>query len=1042
MLRKNDYKYFKKFIIFTFTFLIMLFSLVTATTLNSYDTKAVTVSISISPSAVNTYVGKTKQLKAIVKNTSDTVKWSSSNTSLATVDKKGLVKTKKAGNVVIKAKVKNKVASCKFTIYSYTNKLEISKSTVNLYPKQSLTLALKIYPSTAYQSGISWKSSNNSIASVSGSGKTGKITARRVGNCVVTATTKDGKRSRSCKVYVRQAVKKLIVKNPQDIYTGRKTNLNVRISPSNAYNKGIAYRSENENIAKVDGKGNVTPVSSSGKTKIVCKAKDGQGAKTVVTINIRQSVTALNFDKESLVVGTGGKKTLVPKIEPKNAYNKKLKYKSSNVKVAKVDSNGNVKGISVGEAIITATTTDGSNISASYLVKVELSATKLSIEDYIKIPINHKYKTLTLSVEPSNASTSQIKWVSENEDVVSVDSSGKLSLKKYGTTYVYCYNDNGTNLISNKCRITVYKKYVSSVKLNRTSLSLNERNNYTLIAKVYDSDATDQRLYWYSTNKKIATVTQSGIIEAKSKGTCKIYVKARDGSNKKDFVKLTVKRLIRKITCTQKVNINVGSRKKIKINIYPSSASNKKLKYTVSNKNVKYNSKNKTIYAKHKGYSTIVFYTKDGSCLKTKCRIIVKQPVKKVNINYRSAVLNKGKKLKLKAYVYPSSANNKKIRWYSTNSKIATVNSKGIVKTKNKGTCKIYAKAKDGSGKKDYCKVIVKQPVEKVDINYRSATLNKGNSLKLKAYVYPSSANNKKIKWYSTNSKIATVDSKGIVKTKSKGTCKIYAKAKDGSGKKDYCKVTVRQPVTKITMNYSKLSMYQTSIVKLSAKAYPTNANNREIRWYSSNNKVATVSGGTVKAVGKGTCYITACSGYNDKRKLCKITVYKGSGKMFVPGFKNNGYCTSIKESSSYVGKIMKLSKNSRNAIVKFIGNAVGLSGDYKTYCLFAQTIHDYLNSNNINCYNVSSVKNSFDNISPAYENAPDIYDNSLSSYNKEKIRKAVSFIFDHGGIAAKHRLRYIYKASDKTTSQQAKRTNVIIYCSNDNPEYMLRYYD
>ena len=637
---------------------------------------------------------------------------------------------------------------------------------------------------------------------------------------------------------------------------------------------------------------------------------------------------------------------------------------------------------------------------------------------------------------------SQIKWVSENEDVVSVDSSGKLSLKKYGTTYVYCYNDNGTNLISNKCRITVYKKYVSSVKLNRTSLSLNERNNYTLIAKVYDSDATDQRLYWYSTNKKIATVTQSGIIEAKSKGTCKIYVKARDGSNKKDFVKLTVKRLIRKITCTQKVNINVGSRKKIKINIYPSSASNKKLKYTVSNKNVKYNSKNKTIYAKHKGYSTIVFYTKDGSCLKTKCRIIVKQPVKKVNINYRSAVLNKGKKLKLKAYVYPSSANNKKIRWYSTNSKIATVDSKGIVKTKNKGTCKIYAKAKDGSGKKDYCKVIVKQPVEKVDINYRSATLNKGNSLKLKAYVYPSSANNKKIRWYSTNSKIATVDSKGIVKTKNKGTCKIYAKAKDGSGKKDYCKVTVRQPVTKITMNYSKLSMYQTSIVKLSAKAYPTNANNREIRWYSSNNKVATVSGGTVKAVGKGTCYITACSGYNDKRKLCKITVYKGSGKMFVPGFKNNGYCTSIKESSSYVGKIMKLSKNSRNAIVKFIGNAVGLSGDYKTYCLFAQTIHDYLNSNNINCYNVSSVKNSFDNISPAYENAPDIYDNSLSSYNKEKIRKAVSFIFDHGGIAAKHRLRYIYKASDKTTSQQAKRTNVIIYCSNDNPEYILRYYD
>lgn len=954
MLRKSDYKYFKRSIIL----LIMLISLAIATTLNLYNTKAATVSISISPTSVNTYVGKTKQLKATVKNTSDTVKWSSSNNSIATVDKKGLVKAKKAGNVVIKAKVKNKVASCKFTIYSYTNKLEISKSSINIYPKQTYAITVKIYPSTAHQDSVSWKSSNNSIASVSGSGKTGKIKAKKVGNCVITATTKDGKKSRTCKVYVRQAVNKLIANNPQDIYTGRTTNLNVKISPSSAYNKGIIYRSENEGIAKVDSKGNVTPVSSSGTTRIVCEAKDGQGAKTVVTINIRQSVTALSFDRESVVVGTSGKKTLVPKIEPEDAYNKKLKYRSSNSKIASVDSNGNVKGISVGEAIITATTTDGSNISASYLVKVELSATKLTVEDYIKIPINHKYKTLNLSVEPSNASTSQIKWVSDNDNIVSVDNFGKVSLKKYGTAYVYCYNDNGTNLTSNKCKITVYKKYVSCVKLNRTSLSLNEKRNYTLKARVYDSDATDQRLYWYSTNKKIATVTQSGIIKAKSKGACKIYVKARDGSNKKTFMKLTVKRLIKKITCTQKININVGSSKKIKINIYPSSASNKKLKYTVSNKNVKYSAKNKKIYAKHKGSSTIMFYTRDGSRLKAKCRIIVKQPVKKV------------------------------------------------------------------------------------DINYRSATLNKGSNLKLKAYVYPSSANNKKIRWYSTNYKIATVNSKGLVKSKSKGVCKIYAKAKDGSGKKDYCKVTVRQPVTKITMNYNNLSMYQTSTVKLSAKAYPTNANNRGIRWYSSNNKVATVSGGTVKAVGKGTCYITACSGYNDKRKLCKITIYKGSGKLFVPGFKSNGYCTSVKESSSYVGKIMKLSKNSRNAIVRFIGNAVGLSNDYKTYCLFAQTIHDYLNSNNINCYDVNSVKNSFKNISPAYINAPDVYDNSLSSYNKEKIKKAVSFIFDHGGIAAKHRLRYIYKASDKTTSQQAKRTNVIIYCANDNPEYMLRYYD
>ena len=88
--------------------------------------------------------------------------------------------------------------------------------------------------------------------------------------------------------------------------------------------------------------------------------------------------------------------------------------------------------------------------------------------------------------------------------------------------------------------------------------------------------------------------------------------------------------------------------------------------------------------------------------------VVTKISVKKVKLNKKKATLRYKKKLKLKATVTPTNATNKKVTWYSSKKKYATVTQKGVVMAKKKGigkTVKIYAKAKDGSGKKAYCKV-------------------------------------------------------------------------------------------------------------------------------------------------------------------------------------------------------------------------------------------------------------------------------------------------------------------------------------------------
>lgn len=89
-----------------------------------------------------------------------------------------------------------------------------------------------------------------------------------------------------------------------------------------------------------------------------------------------------------------------------------------------------------------------------------------------------------------------------------------------------------------------------------------------------------------------------------------------------------------------------------------------------------------------------------------------KVKVTKVKLNKKKATLRYKKKLKLKATVSPKKATNKKVKWYVSNKKYASVTQKGVVKPKKKGighTVKVYAKAKDGSGKKAYCKVKIKK---------------------------------------------------------------------------------------------------------------------------------------------------------------------------------------------------------------------------------------------------------------------------------------------------------------------------------------------
>ena len=269
--------------------------------------------------------------------------------------------------------------------------------------------------------------------------------------------------------------------------------------------------------------------------------------------------------------------------------------------------------------------------------------------------------------------------------------------------------------------------------------------------------------------------------------------------------------------------------------------------------------------------------TVESSTVPTTTKPIVKPVVKVKSIKLNKSIVNfakKGNTCTLKATVYPTNAKNKKVSWKASNKNI-TVNQNGKVTAKKLGTSKIKVTAKDGSKKSATVLVVVGKKVKKITLNKTSVTLNNNRTYKLKKSISNKNAVYKAVQWKSTNTKIATVNSNGVVKGLKRGSCYVVATAKDGSKKSAKCKVTVRQLVTKLSYNKKtqKTSVDVGKTIKFNVVVSPSNANNKGLVFSTSNKKVATVnSKGIIKGLKRGKVVITA-KAKDGSKKVVKVSI-------------------------------------------------------------------------------------------------------------------------------------------------------------------------
>ena len=237
------------------------------------------------------------------------VSWSSSDRSVVTVDKTGTVQGLKPGTATVTATAEGKSGTCAVTVKAKAvnvTEVTLDKTKLTLTEGETETLTATVKPDNADNRKVTWSSDKTEIATVDG---TGKVTAVKAGEAVITVTTEDGGKTATCKVTVKAkavnvtevtldrteltltegetgtltaTVKPDNADNRKVTWSSDKT----EVAPSNATNRNVRWESDNPSVATVDSDGNVRAVSA-GVAKVSAVTEDG-GFRSGCTVTVKE----------------------------------------------------------------------------------------------------------------------------------------------------------------------------------------------------------------------------------------------------------------------------------------------------------------------------------------------------------------------------------------------------------------------------------------------------------------------------------------------------------------------------------------------------------------------------------------------------------------------------------------------------------------------------------------------------------------------------------------------------------------------------------
>lgn len=662
-------------------------AIITATADGISDTCEVTVakkpvtSVTLSKDTLELIHHDTTTLTATVLPVDATytdVTWTSSDSSVATVDSSGIVVAAGVGSTIITVTADGVSDVCTVTVNKKpVDSVTLSEETMTMLHHDTAVLTTEVLPINASYPEVTWETSNSSVVTVD---QNGNIEAVGVGSVVITATA-DGV-SDTCAITVnkRPVTSVTLSEETLTIEHHDKVRLTAEVLPSNATYPKVTWDTSNSAVVTVEQNGNIEAAGLG--NAVITATADGISDTCNITVN-KKPVQSVTLSKETLTMEHHDTVKLIAEVLPGNATYPDVVWESSDDTIVSVDQNGNIEAISLGCATITATA-DGVSDTCEVTVnkKPVASVTLNSIDETVFVG---DVVTLAADILPINSTYPEVTWESSDETVATVDENGVVTSIKGGRVTITATADS----VSADCNIFVVQP-VTLITLSSSSKTVIHHDTLTLLAEVLPDDATYPDVTWTTSNKNVATVDHGGKVTAVGVGSAKITATA-DGVS--EICSITVnKNPVTDVTMNEnELSLVHHDTVLLTASVMPSNATYPQITWVSSDPSVVTIDESGRISAVGLGSAKI---TATADEVTTVCDVTVnKNPVTSVALNETSITLITGGTFKLIASVVPNNATYSEITWESSNPSVAEVNDSGVVTAISTGSAVVTAEA-------------------------------------------------------------------------------------------------------------------------------------------------------------------------------------------------------------------------------------------------------------------------------------------------------------------------------------------------------------
>ena len=529
-----------------------------------------------------------------------------------------------------------------------------------------------------------------------------------------------------------------------------------------------------------------------------------------------------------------------------------VKWTSSNEKYAVVDENTGMVTAKTAtndnpvEITLTVTMKDGTIKTAKCRVYVKDSITKITMQpESLELAIGEIQWVRAVPDKAPLGSRVYFKSSDENVFIVAEpteDFSAQIQAVGGGTAELVAVNAD--NVIVGFCTVTVIQEATGVKILKEDFTTKLSQGSIQLYAEVLPENATNQKVYWESSNKKVAVVDKdTGLVTYKKAGTVTIFAKTDDLSGSFDFVNIVIQDVMENISLDQtEIEMYTGESRRLSYtaDVSDSLLGNTNLIWTSFNTSVVAVDKTGMLTAKGPGTTQVMVMSEENGNCYALCTVTVKQKATGVKMSYKQLSMNRGEYFDMQVSVTPATSTEASLIWESLSPSVATVSSTGRIMARAEGTAIIAVRTQNGVT--SYCTVTVLEPVTSLELDPTDLLLDVGEVFQIDPVFKPVEPSNKNVKWSSYDSRVATVNAMGEVEAISRGSTVIMCETADG-GYRAFCMVTVVDPNVVITINPDtyRLGYGEYYTLEATVTNHGEVVTDMEVVWMSDDEDVCTV---------------------------------------------------------------------------------------------------------------------------------------------------------------------------------------------------------